>query len=182
MAAVCFPPPWVFWFYSVQFSDISGYLRLGTYEGSHTWFEAFAERPLSIPAVQSAAPLPNPTDISDEANLQELQSSDGNPLWETVTTSVTAKGEDGIEDLVTERKTWSIQKNVHAESSFKEHEIIWTWSDNDRDKSVQDGEVDSGAGKGGDFVRSLKPGYRIRIAARAMVGHLLDPRAHILTY
>lgn len=134
--------------------------------GSHSWFETFAERPLSIPAVQSAAPLSGPVDIVNEANLRESQSSDGNQLWEAMTISQTAKGEGGLADVVTDKSVWRLQNNVHAESSFKEHEIVWTWTDND---TVDPEEEDMGMGKGGSFVRHLRPGYRIRVSARAQV-------------
>lgn len=147
----------------------SGYL--GTYRGSHSWFETFAERPLSIPAVQSAALLPGPADIDGEAKLRELQSSDGNQLWETVAISETVKGEGGLAAVVTEKTVWHLQRNVHAERSFKEHEVVWTWTDNDSDQDVdpEAEEEDTGKGKGGNFVRHLRPGYRIRVAARAQV-------------
>lgn len=79
---------------------------------------------------------------------------------------------------------WQLQKNVHAASSFKEHEIIWNSSDNDNDEIVEDEEANTytGTGKGGDFVRLLRPGDRIRVAARAMVGCLLDPGSLLATY
>lgn len=139
----------------------------GTYRGSHSWLEVFAERPLSVSAVQNAAQLPEPVDIDNEAKLRGSQSSDGKLAWETVTVSGTAKDKDGQKDVVVEKKRWELQKNVHAVDAFKEHEIIWTWTDND--KIVEDDDGASGSGKGGDFVRCLRPGYRIRVVAGAQV-------------
>lgn len=155
---------------------------LGTYNGSHTWFETFAERPLSIQAIQNAAPLPSPTDISDETELRELQSFDGKPIWETVSVSETTKGEDGVENVVTEKKVWHIQRNVHASNTIKEHEIVWTRSDDGEDKSDEEGDLNTGTGKGADLVRCLKPGYRIRVTARALVGCLLDRCSLLAVY
>lgn len=85
--------------------------------------------------------------------------------------SKTVKGQGGLADVVTEKTVWHLQRNVHAKSTFKEHEIVWTWKDNDSDQTADpEAEVeDTGMGKGGDFVRHLRPGYRIRVAARAQV-------------
>ncbi|KAL0631518.1 hypothetical protein Q9L58_009603 [Maublancomyces gigas] len=154
----------------------------GTYFGSYSWFETFAERPLSVQAVQLAAELPSPTDIVTEAELRELQSSGENVVWQTVAVPETTKREDGIETVITEKKVWHVQSNVHAMESFKEHEIIWNYSDDDGDEISEDEEAKTGAGKGGDFVRLLRSGDRIRVIARAMVGCLRDPGFLLAAY
>lgn len=147
---------------------------LGTYNGSHTWFEAFAERPLSTAVIQEAAPLPDPVDITDESKLKELQSSDGRLVWKTITIPQITRSDDGLEDVVTEKKIWHVQKNVHAKREVTEHEVVWTSADYDRDEEADNGEAGdkTGAGKGDDFVKCLKSGDRIGIVARALVNPL----------
>lgn len=133
-------------------------------------------------AVQLAAELPSPTDIVTEAELRELQSSGENVVWQTVAVPETTKRVDGIETVITEKKVWDVQRNVHAKELFKEHEIIWNYSDDDKDEISEDEEAKTGAGKGGDFVRLLRPGDRIRVIARAMVGCLRDPGFLLAAY
>lgn len=117
-----------------------------------------------------------------EAGLQELQSSGGEVAWQTIVIPETIKGEGDAETVITEKKVWELQRNVHAASEPKEHEIIWNYSDDDKDEIVEDEEANTGAGKGGDFVRLLRPGDRIRVTARAMVGCLRDPGFLLAAY
>lgn len=133
-------------------------------------------------AIQLAAELPSPTDVVTEVELRESQSSGGNVVWQTVAVPETTKREDGIETVITEKKVWHVQRNVHARNLFKEHEIVWNHSDDDQDGTAEDVVAETGAGKGGDFVRLLRPGDRIRVIARAMVGCLRDPGFLLAAY
>jgi len=132
----------------------------GTYKGAWSWFEAFAERPCSMDLVRTAKVLEEPLDISLLRPDTELVD------WRR--TGVHREG------CGTEKTTWCVQRNVHAGKDFKYHEVVWRADDPSRDEkgrflfeAEHENQEETGRDRGGVFVRSLHPGDRINLLARA---------------
>jgi hypothetical protein len=153
---------------------------LGIYSGGFTWFEAAAERPTSVDAISRAQRLEQPVPLSGMPELPEQQ----NTAWKPVT--VTRRIFDSAtKSLKLEVKDiWKLQRNVHAGGNWKSHEIVWTCDDPEKNLEGEylEGTDENGAGRGGDFVRSLESGDRIKLIARAIVSFPKKPSdLHLLT-
>lgn len=95
------------------------------------------------------------------------------------------EGENKVEEEI--YRTWTVQHNLVAVAQLREHVVEWwddddnkfsndkkdnkdTEKDNDKDNDMdndKDDETGKGSGKG--FVRTLRPGDRVGVLARAMV-------------
>lgn len=64
---------------------------------------------------------------------------------------------------------WHLQRNLHAKKPPTQHEIVWNWTDDDREEEVEENLDKTGAGRGGDLLRGLRSGDRLSVVARAMV-------------
>jgi len=140
------------------FTDI--WDSIGTYRGSWSWFEIFAERPKSI----------IPADFEPLVDAEVVTEADTNhhdSRWERVT--ATRGGEiNANRSLAPEprqKNTWDLQRNVHAGQNWRKHCVVWERHGPDSGPVNEN----TGAGMGADFVRCLKPGDRINLVARAQV-------------
>jgi hypothetical protein len=132
------------------------------YAGSWTWFEAaiirglggedFVNEPDAVARqIQGSSVLPPasnaPSDTPD-ASLGPLQVL--HPFNRT--------------------RVWMLQRNLRANREEALHEVAWTNADDDSAKKDTNEVLDkSGTGTGYGFVRSLEPGDRIAVYARAQV-------------
>lgn len=79
-----------------------------------------------------------------------------------------------VENPITGKSRWLVQRNVCASSQPRYHEVVWT------DEEGEDDESQPGRGGGRDFVRSLLVGDRVAVFARALVRFFDNNFAFIL--
>ena len=141
-----------------QSTDIRN--AIGTYSGLCSWFEVCAERPKSI-SPGDFEPLVDTEVLSETGDFESHDSR-----WERI--SATGGHDRGSTSDPGEKKTWVLQRNVHAGKDWKTHCVVW------KHHGPDSGPVNenTGAGMGGDLLRCLKPGDRINLVARAwVIGH-----------
>ena len=118
-----------------------------------------------------APPYPDPANL--EAHFFEPR---GYQLVPRVRRSKGRKGNrgQGKDDDEEIYRSWTVQHNLVAVNQLREHVVEW-WNDddnssNENEDNDKDDETGKGSGKG--FVRTLRPGDRVGILARALVCYL----------
>ncbi|KAF4449585.1 ubiquitin-protein ligase [Fusarium austroafricanum] len=122
----------------------------GTFENSHTWFEASILRPWGPNHQQDAGDVPLEETLASISSWDPAEARDHlrTQGWDFV------EGED-------ERITWRVCNNVTAQSEFQNYEVEW------RRNLATEVEDENAIGDGEGFLELLGPGCIVALWARA---------------